>query len=322
VFPLANQGPQHIADVVHDLYDETVQDLFHQRPNKVLDAAFAPSTLAALYPQLAPSIPPLPPAAAEAAGTNGADAPSSAVDSAQTFMLAQWEAVKRFAIEQQALNDEELYAVPVAAAVGWIRMRDFVAWFIATNPSLPAAADGSGADDPAAIESAALAQRNYVSLRPIVTQDDLLRLLCADSQSLPTAPAAAAENAELAEPTAVGVDATIVARKMVYEDFVEALVRIWSRSDKDFIRVVNPLFAAAAATAAAAGGTAGIDGGGEGKMESSPTGLSEGFIDGAGGWLDVGSSVSSSVLSNQLLHRLLLWLLSRRPLDNASSSSS
>lgn len=329
VYPLANQGPQHVTDVIHDLYDDTVQDLFHQRPNKLLDAAFSPSTLAALYPHLAPSIP-----AAEAAMTmtnGGADAPSSSsvVDSAQTFMLAQWEAAKRFAIEQQALNDEELYAVPIVGAVGWIRLRDFVTWFIATNPSLPAEGDAAGAavEDPAAaLESMALAQRNYVSLRPTVTQDDLLRLLCTDSHSLPVAPAAAANDPAAmtdAGPTAVvagAVDATIVARKMVYEDFAEALVRIWSRSDKEFIRVVNPLFATAAAAAAA--GTAGGVDGGEVKMESSPTGLSEGFIDGAGGWLDVGSSVSSSVLGNQLLHRLLLWLLSRRPLENASSSVS
>lgn len=305
MYPLANQGPQHVADVVHDLYDETVQDLFHQRPNKVLDAAFAPSTLAALYPHMASSIP--------TADTTTHDAPS-AVDSAQTFMLAQWEAAKRYAIEQQGLNDEELYAVPTEGAVGWIRLRDFLTWFVATNPSLP---DG---EDATAIESAALAQRNYVSLRPTVTQDDLLRLLCADITSLPTTPASlsteGADNVASSTEVAV-VDTTIVTRKMVYEDFVEALVRIWSRSDKEFVRVVNPLFAAAAA----AGPTTsnGVDGTGEGKLEASPTGLSEGFVDGAGGWLDVGSSVSSSVLGNQLLHRLLLWLLSRRPLDAPSS---
>lgn len=297
VFPLANHGPHDVAELVHDLYDEHVQDLFHQRPNKLLDAAFSPDSLASFNNNNN--------AAATTAALEESDNNSNSSNSAQRLMLAQWEALKAHAIERNQQSspsvEEELHTVAAEGVLGCVRLRDFVDWFVRNNTPV-----STESEQVEASEQAAMQQQKFASLRARVTARDVSRVLSSvdASASLATAVNDLGEDQGEGE----GEDSSVGERKMVYEDFAEALARIWSQSDAQFVQVVNPLFhnnnSNNPATASDEGSAAGLL---QLQAAEQDTG-----VGGVGGWLDVGSSVSSSVLGNQLLHRLLLWLLTQR----------
>lgn len=310
MFPLANQS-HDVNDLVQDIYDEHVQDLFNQRANKLLDSAFSSSSLAALQVQ--------------APEEREAERTTDSKDSAQKAMLAQWESLKRFAIDQRHLNDSEMYPVPGAGTAGWVRVSDFVEWFVQNNTP-PQSTDASSVGS---ADTLARQQHNYASLQSSIGAKQLVRLLTVQARSVPTAlvapsqrtgnesaeenkeghPASPSDQAVAGQQEDWRIDGTLTERKMIYEDFIDALVRIWTQNEH-VVRVTNPLVAAQKRRPDADAPAEGIDTiYGQASVESMEGEVSNAEI---GGWLEGGSNMSSSVLSNPLLNRLLLWLLSQR----------
>jgi hypothetical protein len=299
LFPLANRSYE-LNDFVQDIYDEHVQDLFHQRANKLLDSAFSPSSLSSLQLQTS-------------AEELGAENATDLKDSAQKAMMAQWESLKQFAIDQRNLNDSEMYPVSGTGSAGWVRVGDFVEWFVRNST----------------VDAFGMPQHNYASLQANIGTKELLRLLTVHARSVPTAlvlPSKSNANESVEEnkesnrtslrEEAVAeqrdnwqADDTLTERKMIYEDFVDALVRIWTQNEQ-IVRITNPLFASQKPQLDADIPAEGM----EVNNAQADIGSIEGDMQnaGIGGWLDVGSHLSSSVLNNQLLNRLLLWLLSQR----------
>lgn len=303
MFPLANQGNHDLPEVLQDLYDDQLQDLFHQRANKLLDAAFAPSSLAALMHSNGQNDPRV---SMEGESKHGESGKTKTLpDTAQGQLLTQWESLKDYAIHQRHLNASELYPVQVRGVLGWVRYEDFVSWFLVNNVMMQV----DETQTSAALDDWAMKTQSFASLQPHVNAAMLKRVLSVDVSQVGTVLSDVSR--ESGRDTEVE-DVTWSSRKMVYEDFIEALVRIWSQNER-VVRITNPMFVNSAGETQPKDEEDGVapQAGNDNASIGSQLDEEDGMA-GLGGWLDVGSSVSSSVLSNQLLHRLLLWLLTQR----------
>jgi hypothetical protein len=227
----------------------------------------------------------------------------------QPKMLQQWESLKIIAIEN-GFNDDELYPISSQGISGFIFLQDFMNWLLSTWK-----------------------MKNF--LRDDVTQEDIIYILTTNNLTLFASLSSSSLSLvddqrslnnhsgilsagngveeEKANPTTADtynnnnhnhnknmkeVDLTILQKRMNYDDFMEFICRLWQSE-----LVILPSNGGLLDTGMMEQPTSPTDNNNNNNATTSsrPTPLP--FIG-----HDFGSVASSSIVENNLLHKLLYWL--------------